>query len=193
MIRKRYRFFSWAYGICCISVLWKYKYFKNSTLNQKNQNNWLSLGNFTFGKGLSFFHYICQSVPWLELLLLLSTFVLNADALSANGSRLFSSLFYLFLELSALFAILLLDGIAPNLTDLLKIFAIMIATGNVSYFLKFNYKNDVGLYFLTTFWEGSLYFLSFIPSVVWEFPFLFPHFPLPWFVFFCLYWKKTAK
>lgn len=117
----------------------------------KNLNNWLSLGNSTFGKGLSFFHCICRSAPWLELLFFLSTLVLNADALSANGRRLFSSLFYLFLELSALFAILLLDGIAPNLTDLLKIIAIMIAAGNISYFLKLDYKNDVGLYFLRGF------------------------------------------
>lgn len=141
---------------------------KTKILVPRNQNNWHSLLNFTFGKGLSFFLYVCQSVLWLELLLFLSTFVLNADALSANGRRLFSSLFYLFLELSALFAILLLDGIAPNLTDLLKIVAITIATGNVISFWKFDYKNDVVLYFLTTFWEGSLYFLSFIPSVMVE-------------------------
>lgn len=30
----------------------------------------------------------------------------------------------------------------------------MIASGNVISFLKFDYKNDVGLYFLAAFWEG---------------------------------------
>lgn len=130
---------------------------------------------------------IC-SMTWF----ILSTFVLNADGLSTNGRRLFSSLFYLSLELSAMFAILLLDGIAPNLNDLLKIAAIMVATGNISYFLKFDYKNDVGLYFRTTFWEILCTLLASSHQWYGNFYFCALTFPSSSLIFFCLYWKMIA-